>query len=78
MATMDNINELIENIEKDGFNYIIGIIKPKEKDKTQNSLEIFTNYGDNGLNKLLKILQDHKRARHTIKEEKTTKTISNE
>jgi hypothetical protein len=59
-GTKDNIIELIEYIEKDHHNYVIGIIKKIPNDN-QEKIEIYTNLGDNPLEKLLKTLKEYKR-----------------
>ncbi len=58
MASKDLILDLIEYIEKDNFNYVIGIIK-KTPDNNQEKIEIYTNLGDNPIDKLLKVLKEH-------------------
>ena len=60
--TNDFLNELIENIEKDGHNFVIGLIKPVDSDKTKNHIDIYTNVSESGLDKLLKVLKEHQRS----------------
>ena len=60
-GTKDNLNQLIEDIEKDGFNFVIGIIKPSDT-KDNNLIDIFTNISENGLDKLLAVLKEHKKS----------------
>lgn len=61
MATKDNINELISMIEQDGYNYVFALITPNEKEKNHKNIDIYSNLGENPLNKLLKILNEHKK-----------------
>lgn len=61
MASRDLILDLIEQIEKNGHNYVIGIITPHETDKNQEKIEIFTNNGHSSLDKLLKVLKEYKK-----------------
>lgn len=63
-GTKDNIIELIEYIEKDHHNYIIGIIK-KTTDDSQEKIEIYTNLDDNPLDKLVKVLKEYKKSSQT-------------
>ncbi len=70
MSGIDNINELISNIELEGHNYVLAIIKSDPKNKDSDELEIFCNTGDEPLNKLLKVLKDYKKTRDAKKEEK--------
>jgi hypothetical protein len=62
MPGIDNLNELIENIEKDGFNFVLGIVKPGLV-KDSDIIEIFTNTGDESLEKLLRVLREHQKNR---------------
>ncbi len=61
MGTKDNIIELIEYIEKDDNDYVIGIIK-KSEDINKEKIEIYTNIGENPLDKLFKVLREYKKS----------------
>lgn len=73
--TKDNINQLIEDIESQGFNYVIGIIKPSKVSNSVEEIEIFTNGSDDGLKKLFFILKEHQKSNRLKKE---TKELANE
>jgi hypothetical protein len=61
MPSLDNINELISYIEKDYNSYVIGIIK-KTPNENEEKIEIYTNLGDNPIDKLLKVLKEYKKS----------------
>lgn len=60
--TKDNLIDLIDQIEKDGFNYVVGILKPITGNSEQEEIEIYSNYGEDGLSKLLKVLKEHQKS----------------
>ena len=60
-GTHDLILDLIEQIELNGHNYVIGIISPNEEDKTLEKIEIFSNTGDYPLDKLIRVLKEYKK-----------------
>lgn len=62
MPTKDIIYELIEQIESQNFNFVIAIIKPGLV-KDSDIIEIFTNTGDESLEKLLRVLREHQKNR---------------
>lgn len=61
MPSKDLILDLIECIQKDHDNYIIGIIK-KTDDENQEKIEIYTSLGENPIDKLMKILKEYKKS----------------
>ena len=63
MASKDLVNELIEQIESQGWNFVLALIKSDPKNKDSDELEIFCNTGHDPLDKLLKILKDYKKTR---------------
>jgi hypothetical protein len=65
-GTKDYINELIEAIDSQGFNYVIGIIKPK--DNNEEKIDIFTNGSADGLQKLSSILREYQKSSKIKKE----------
>lgn len=70
-GTKDNIHQLIENIESQGYQFAIGIIKKDEKDKSKQNIDLYTNLGENPLNKLLEVLKEYKKDnKNKIKEGK--------
>lgn len=58
MGTKDLIVELLEQIESQKFNYILGIIKPGEN---TDELEITTNLKNEPISQLIKILREHQK-----------------
>lgn len=60
-GSMDNINELVGAIESQGFDYVFAILEQKDDKKTTQKIKIYTNYGENALDKLLKVLKEYKK-----------------
>lgn len=74
-GTHDQITELIDSIESQGFQYVIGIIKPRKDEPNLKDIDIYTNRDHNGLDRLLSILsknqkQNSKRRKNSIRDKK--------
>ena len=72
-GTKDLIFDLIEAIETNGHNFVVGIIKKNPEDKLNDQIEIFTNTNDEPLEKLLKVLKEHQKNKK-LKESKKNVT----
>lgn len=73
--TRDNLLDALEIVEKDGFNYVLGVLKPISGDPNHEEIELFTNFGEDGLTKLLKVLKEHQKS-SKIKEKPLQKSES--
>ena len=62
-GTKDNVLELCANVESQGWSYVLGIIKSDPNNKESDNLEIYTNSGEDCLDKLLKVLKDYKKTK---------------
>lgn len=72
-GTKDNLHEMIEIIESQGFDFVLGILKPNDKNEQQ--IEIFTNGSSDGLKKLLFVLKEHQKS---VKVKKEIREITSE
>lgn len=73
-GTRDLINELIDSIESQKFNYVIGIIKPIKDKPLSQDIDIYTNTNENALDKLLFVLQEHNASKTVSTTKKPRKT----
>jgi hypothetical protein len=71
VGTKDLIHELIEQIKSQGWNFVIGIIKPGN-DRVSDQIEIFTSSNEDGLGKLLMVLKEHQK---TLKRKDIKKNV---
>lgn len=57
-GSKDNLIELVNTIESQGFNYVLGILTEDKSNPGTDNLDIYTNGSEDGLKKLLAVLKE--------------------
>lgn len=61
-GTKDHVLELISIIESQGFSYVVAIVLPDRTNKNNEKIDIYSNLGEQPLDKLLNVLQEYKKS----------------
>ena len=61
MPSKDNIADLLEMIESQGFSYILTIVEPKKEKKNGDDITIFTSLEEESFDKLWNTVKKRKK-----------------
>lgn len=57
MGTRDSINELLEQIKNQGYDYILAIFEEDKDNKRADTIDLYSSYEAGHLKKLAKVIQ---------------------
>lgn len=61
MPSMDNVMDVLELVESQGFGYVLAIIQPKPANKKQDQVTIYSSLSEDAIDKLIDFLKKTKK-----------------